>query len=139
MVVIATPGDPLSAAASVDLAQLADRTWLLREEGSGTRAYNEALLARLDVRPRTLTVGSNGAIKAAVRAGLGVSALSREAVALELDAQLLVTVAVAGLPQREWFAHRSSVGPVRPAVVEFLAFLGGCGDDGAEADPGRAD
>jgi len=139
MVVIAPPGDPLSAAASVDLAQLADRTWLLREEGSGTRAYNEALLARLDVRPRTLTVGSNGAIKAAVRAGLGVSALSREAVALELDAQLLVTVALAGLPQREWFAHRSSVGPVRPAVVAFLAFLGGCGDDGAGADPRRAD
>src|SRR4051812_28718304 len=71
MVVIAPPGDALAAAASVDLAELADRTWPLREEGSGRRAYNEALLARLDVRPRTLTVGSNGAIKAAVRAGLG--------------------------------------------------------------------
>jgi LysR family transcriptional regulator, low CO2-responsive transcriptional regulator len=127
MVVITQPGDPLAAGASVDLAELADRTWLLREEGSGTRAYNEALIARLDLRPRILTLGSNGAIKAAVRAGLGVAALSRDAVALELDAHLLVTVAVAGLPQREWFAHRASVGPVRPAVAEFLTYLERCG------------
>jgi DNA-binding transcriptional LysR family regulator len=127
MVVITQPGDPLAARASVDLAELADRTWLLREEGSGTRAYNEALIARLDLRPRILTLGSNGAIKAAVRAGLGVAALSRDAVALELDAHLLVTVAVAGLPQREWFAHRASVGPVRPAVAEFLTYLERCG------------
>jgi DNA-binding transcriptional LysR family regulator len=133
MVVITQPGDPLAAGASVDLAELADRTWLLREEGSGTRAYNEALIARLDLRPRiltlgrSLTLGSNGAIKAAVRAGLGVAALSRDAVALELDAHLLVTVAVAGLPQREWFAHRASVGPVRPAVAEFLTYLERCG------------
>jgi len=127
MVVITQPGDPLAAGASVDLAELADRTWLLREEGSGTRAYNEALIARLDLRPRILTLGSNGAIKAAVRAGLGVAALSRDAVALELDAHLLVTGAVAGLPHREWFAHRASVGPVRPAVAEFLTYLERCG------------
>src|ERR1700691_3872652 len=49
----------------------------------GTRALNERFLDRHGISPRTLVLGSNGAIKRAVREGLGISLLSRAAVATE--------------------------------------------------------
>ena len=45
----------------------------MRETGSGTRQLVAEFLADHDLRPQTLTLGSNGAIKEAVRLGLGVS------------------------------------------------------------------
>ena len=58
------------AARSVSRADLAGATWLLREPGSGTRATAEEVFAQLDLAPRILTVGSNGAIVQSVRIGL---------------------------------------------------------------------
>ncbi len=120
MAVVAPADDPLALRDDVGPAELADRTWLLRERGSGTRLFNEAFLARHELQPRTLTLGSNGAIAEGVRAGLGVSIVSRVTVALELDAELLSTLPVAGLPERRWYAHRSAVGPVRPSVAAWF-------------------
>ena len=123
LVLICAVDDPL-AGASVAPRALAGRSWLLREPGSGTRTLNEEYLAAqaLDVAP--LTVGSNGAIKAAARAGLGVSLVSHDAVATELEAGLLGTIAVDPAPaERDWHVMRSRVGPVRPVVTEFLDFM----------------
>ncbi len=131
MALIAPAGDPLALSDEVQPAALADRTWLLREEGSGTRRFNEAFLARHELRPRTLTLGSNVAIVEGVRAGLGISVVSRITAALELDTGLLSTLPVAGLPERRWYAHRSAVGPVLPAAAAWLAYV--CGAD-AHAD-----
>ena len=44
IVCIAAPDDPAVARADVQVTELADRSWLLREPGSGTRALNESLL-----------------------------------------------------------------------------------------------
>src|SRR4051812_11214718 len=74
---ITTPDDPGIGDAPIESAALAGRTWLLRELGSGTRRLNEQFLADRGLDPATLTLGSNGAIKQAARAGLGVSLLSR--------------------------------------------------------------
>lgn len=124
IVLVTAPGDPLASRARVPRRELEGRTWLLREEGSGTRALNEQFLASLREDPPTLTLGSNGAIKQAARVGLGVSLLSRDAVAAELASGALVTVAAEGLPvPRPWYAVRSTVGPVRRPVIDFLAFL----------------
>lgn len=124
MALIAPVDDPLALRDAVLPAELEERTWLLREAGSGTRSFNEAFLARHELDPRILTLGSNGAIVEGVRAGLGVSVVSRITVALELDAALLATLPVAGLPERRWYAHRSAVGPVRPAVAAWLDYVG---------------
>ena len=64
--------------------ELGDRVWLQRESGSGTRQLLAEFFAEHDLRPQTLTLGSNGAIKEAVRLGLGVSLQSRVAVEQEL-------------------------------------------------------
>lgn len=129
-VLICAIDDPL-AGASVTPRALAGRSWLLREPGSGTRRLNEEFLAAqaLDVVP--LTVGSNGAIKAAARAGLGVSFVSQDAVATELEAGLLGVIAVDPAPEpRDWHVMRSRVGPARPVVTEFSDFVRGQAHDG---------
>lgn len=124
LAVIAPPEDPLAHRRSVPVEELADRTWLLREEGSGTRTMVEEFLAHHDVRPSTLTLGSNGAIKQAVRIGLGLSLQSRLAVEFELESGLLATIdVVGGLPARHWYVLRSASGPLRPPVQAFFDFV----------------
>ncbi len=92
-----------AAAAPRDAAALAASTWLVRESGSGTRATTESLFEALGIAPRTLTIGSNGAIQACVRAGLGVSLLSRGALARDLTDGAVVEVATPHTPlQRDW-------------------------------------
>jgi LysR family transcriptional regulator, low CO2-responsive transcriptional regulator len=123
IVLIVAPGDELAERRSVSWEDAAERTWLLREEGSGTRALVESLLAEHDVRPSTLTLGSNGAIKHAVRIGLGVSLQSRTAVELELESGLLATAGLRELPTRHWHVLWSATGPLREPVQAFLAFV----------------
>ena len=98
-------------------------SWLLRESGSGTRALNERFLEEQGIAPQTLTLGSNGAIRQAVRAGLGVSLVSRETVEGEFESGRLGEIRLRDRPPpRTWFVVRSAVGPVREVVREFVAF-----------------
>ena len=75
LVVVGTPEAALTRPFDPERA-----TWLMREEGSGTRETCETLLASLDIEPPTLTLGSNGAVVAGAAAGLGVTLVSRDAV-----------------------------------------------------------
>jgi DNA-binding transcriptional LysR family regulator len=123
IVCITAPDDP-AVGGPASAAELSDRRWLLREPGSGTRALNEQFLAEHGLEPRTLTLGSNGAIKQAARAGLGISLLSKAAVATELESGWLGELRVADGPEvRPWFLLRSAIGPVRPAVELFTRFV----------------
>ncbi len=120
---VTAPDDP-TAGGRLRSSELADRVWLLREPGSGTRILNEQFLADRGLAPTTLTLGSNGAIKQAARAGLGVSLLSRATVETELASGLLGELALRdGPPKRPWYLLRSAVGPVRPSVASFISFV----------------
>lgn len=122
-VLITAPEDPHATGGSVDGSELERRVWLLRESGSGTRVVNEEFLAASSLEPQTLTLGSNGAIKQAARAGLGIAFISRAAVALELDNGLLAALPVRHRPaSRRWYAMCSTVGPRRTAVERFMTF-----------------
>jgi LysR family transcriptional regulator, low CO2-responsive transcriptional regulator len=80
-----------------------EATWLLRETGSGTRATMATLLEELEITPPQMVLGSHGAVVAAAIAGLGVTLVSRQSVQRELDAGLLVELAVPGTPlDRPW-------------------------------------
>lgn len=84
-------------------ARLAEHTWLLREQGSGTRATTEALLDRLEISPPVLTLGSNGAVRESVVAALGVSLMSRDAVVGEVATGVLIEVDTPATPlRRDW-------------------------------------
>jgi DNA-binding transcriptional LysR family regulator len=126
LALIVAPDDELAGARSVKAEQLAGRVWLMREPGSGTRQLVAEFLADHGLRPQTLTLGSNGAIKEAVRLGLGVSLQSRVAVEHELREGALAEIGVrGGLPQRQWYALHSATVPPRPAVEQFLQFANG--------------
>jgi len=124
-VLVTAAGDELARRRWVSMEELAGRPWLLREQGSGTRTLCEEYLASRGIAPNVLTLGSNGAIKQAARAGLGVALQSRVAVELELRLGLLDTITPrGGLPERRWHVVRSAVGPVREDVEAFMAFCG---------------
>jgi DNA-binding transcriptional LysR family regulator len=87
----------------VGLADLAGRTWLVREPGSGTRDAAEALLGELDLDPPRLTLGSNGAVCESAAVGLGVALVARVAVAERLARGELEEWRMGPLPlHRQW-------------------------------------
>jgi DNA-binding transcriptional LysR family regulator len=83
--------------------------WVLREPGSGTRAIFEAALPKLGLAAEDLAVAlvvpSNEAVRAAVEAGTGVTAISRLVVANALKAGTLAAVKL-DLPRRHFFILR---------------------------------
>jgi DNA-binding transcriptional LysR family regulator len=98
--------------------------WLLREPGSGTRASVEQYLAAEGIAPSTLTLGSNGAVREAVAVGLGVTLISRDAVAAELSSGRLVVVEAPGVPmQREWHIVTRDETDLPGAATLFLDHL----------------
>ncbi len=83
---------------SVTLDQLADKPFLSRESGSGTRLTFERMLGRpIDTLNVVGCFGSTNAIKEALKAHLGVSVLSTLAVGWELGRGLFKVVKIEGL------------------------------------------
>ncbi len=96
LVVVAARHHPLAIAQrttgrKLDLPTLKKATWLVREEGSGTRdAVQDALLSHLGPVGNSRVLGSSEAIKQSVVLGLGVSCLSRLLIEEQLQAGSLV-------------------------------------------------
>lgn len=102
-VVVAAPGIVSPTHRPRPLAALEGHTWLLREQGSGTRATLEATLAAVEMAPPWLTLGSNGAVVAGAVAGLGITLVSRDAVGRELSTGDLVVIETDATPLvRPW-------------------------------------
>lgn len=110
LVVIAPPSHPLVGRGPVPLARLARETLVVREPGSGTRAAMERHFALhgLEVKPGC-ELGTNEALKQAVRAGLGLGMVSMQTIELELAGGCLVVLPVEGFPVvRQWYVlHRT--------------------------------
>lgn len=117
----ARQGKARRAVRSVSRADLARATWLLREPGSGTRANAEELLGQLDLGPRVLTLGSNGAIVESVRIGLGITLISRDAVDEHLSGGALEEWRHGPLPlERDWHLVSSANEPIPATPQLFL-------------------
>lgn len=125
LVLVVPAGHPLASRESLSLRDFKAENFLMREVGSGTRLAVEQAARKANVTLNVgMELGSNGAIKHAVEAGLGVAVLSRHAIELERREGGLVVVEVAGFPvRRRWsIAHlRRARLPV--AVQGFLEFL----------------
>ncbi|HEY7366497.1 MAG TPA: selenium metabolism-associated LysR family transcriptional regulator [Methylomirabilota bacterium] len=128
MVIVVPPEHPWTRRPSVGLADIRAEPLLLRERGSGTRQALERALAEAGTDLSAFRVagemGSTQAVKQAVRAGIGVTLLSRLAVEDECRARLLVCVRVEGLDVRRSFhlvTHRErSRSPLAQAFLEFI-------------------
>ncbi len=104
LVVIAPAGHALAGRRRLKLSALIGEPLLAREVGSGTRAAAEQAFAAQGIHwPPRMALGSNEAVKHAVRAGLGLAVLSRHTLAQDPAAEGLVVLPVAGFPlRRQW-------------------------------------
>lgn len=94
LVVFAAPDSPLCLQ-PVTLESLAAASWILREQGSGTREIVDyLLLSHLPHFQLALELGNSEAIKHAVRHGMGISCLSRRVVAEQLETGSLVEIKI---------------------------------------------
>lgn len=129
LVLIAAADHPLAARRRLKLADLTAEPLLVREPGSGTRAAAEQAFAEhgVDWRPR-MALGSNEAIKHAVRAGLGLAVLSRHTLADDPARDGLAVLPVAGFPLRRrwhlvWRQDRALSLPARTLLDDLRARL----------------
>src|SRR5271157_1743192 len=126
LVAVASPS--LFKKSSISFDDLIASPMVFREEGSGTRKEVEKNLERKGISPDALKIsgffGSTDAIKQAVKEGLGISILSRLAVADELKYHTLKLLHVAGFQIKRKFhivTHKKRSLP--PAYNIFLEYL----------------
>ncbi len=125
LVVIAQPTHPLYNAHHVPLARLKAETFLVREQGSGTRSLMERVFAEKGLEPSTpIEMSSTEAIKQGVEAGLGLALLSVHTLEMELILNRLVVLDVEGFPvMRDWYiVHRAGkrLSAVAQAFKDFV-------------------
>ena len=88
---------PLSRLLIATSEHLQDQVWILRESGSGTRAFSDKLITEWGINVRkTYIFGSGQAVKQAVTAGLGIALVSRWIVRKELVAKELKSIRIKG-------------------------------------------
>lgn len=139
LVVIAPAGHPLTQKKRLKLSQLTDQPLLVREAGSGTRLASEQFMADQGVQwaPR-MALGSNEAIKHAVKAGLGLAVLSRHTLSVDLSHTGVAVLPVAGFPiKRMWHLVWRKDRPLSLAARTLLQDLRR--NLGVRAQPGSAD
>lgn len=125
LIVVAAPDHRLASRSHLEPFELEPENWLVREPGSGTRRNTEELFAAAQiVEPKTMTLGSNGAIKQAAAVGLGVALISAHAVAADLEAGTLVRLPVEGTPvRRDWHALYLAGEKPSQSVLDFISLL----------------
>nr|GGG80866.1 LysR family transcriptional regulator [Virgibacillus oceani] len=105
MVVVASPYHELANKERVQLDDLEDVTWIIREQGSGTREATDNMFHSLGITPKkVMNFGSTQPIKEGVEAGLGISLLSKWAIQKELRNEELKMLHVKGLPFKRQFS-----------------------------------
>jgi DNA-binding transcriptional LysR family regulator len=110
------------------LEELPQAPFIMREQGSGTRMTMLEILeqAGLDYQEFKVVaeMGSTDAIRQAIKAKVGVSILSRRAIADELQFEKLRHIPVKGLSLARHFYlvthNKRSRSPIGEAFVEFL-------------------
>jgi DNA-binding transcriptional LysR family regulator len=125
LVVIAAPAHPLARAKKIQPHQLMSETFLLREQGSGTRGVVERFFASHKLPlPAHMEMDTNEAIKQSVQAGMGIGIISRHGIELELETKRLIVLDVDRFPiVRHWYIVHRKDKRFSTATQEFQRFL----------------
>ena len=138
LVICARPDHALARRKRLAARDFAGARWILREDGSGTRAMTERILASLPPGQTVLELGQSEAIKQAVIAGLGIAVLPAIAVGDAVKAQRLVALHTPFLDLRRrlsWILRRSRY---HGALVGAFLDSATRNDAAALRPPGRA-
>ncbi|WP_454830708.1 LysR substrate-binding domain-containing protein [Pseudoxanthomonas wuyuanensis] len=125
LLLVAAADSPFARRRKPDRAALAAQTWLVREQGSGTRQVTEHLLRSHGIEPhRRMEIGSNEAIARAAAAGMGIAVLPEVVVSDLLGARRLRSIAIGqGGMSRPLFRLELANRPRSPALQAFLSLL----------------
>jgi DNA-binding transcriptional LysR family regulator len=130
LVIVVAPNHPLAGKETLEVADIKAMTWVMREQGSGTRGEFETALKDHSVETADLNVvlelPSNEAVCAAVEAGVGATAISN----LVAEAGLLAGKLVAlefPLPQRSFYILHHKERYASQAELALLELMGATG------------
>ncbi|MGM0879447.1 MAG: selenium metabolism-associated LysR family transcriptional regulator [Bacillota bacterium] len=125
---IVSKDHPLANRSSVTLEEVLEYPFVLREQGSGTRLVMEEQLRKKKIDPASMKIvmelGSTGAVKSAVEAGLGISFVSSSSVKHEVALGLIRMIKISDVKfQRQFYSIylKSALLPI--SAVTFLTFL----------------
>lgn len=125
LVMVSAPDHPLARRKKLPFSALADYSFVVREDGSGTRAAMQRLFEE-NQTPLKIVMGlpSNETIKQAVMAGMGLSFLSKRTMRHELASGHIAQLDVQGLPQiNHWYVTHLRHKKLSPAARAFKDFL----------------
>ena len=125
LVVVASPDHPLAQEKSIPLYKLQDQTFVVREQGSGTRTAMQRFFDEHSLRiTSSMEMNENEAIKQAVQAGMGLGVVSAHTIELELETNRLLILDVEDFPiMRHWYlVHRKEkrLSPITQAFKDFV-------------------
>lgn len=125
LVVLAPASHPMANRKQIPFSELANETFLMREQGSGTRMAMERLFQKQGAAIKIkMELGSNEAIKQAVVGGLGLAMLSRSTLNLDSSQKELAVLDVEGFPiMRAWYVVRPKGKQLSVVANTFLDFL----------------
>jgi DNA-binding transcriptional LysR family regulator len=129
-IIVASPPDhPLSRKKRVEIKDLLEEPWIIREEGSGTQMAVEKALRIKGMSLKqfhvAMEMGSTSSLKEGVKAGLGLAFISKRATEEELSLRLLSRIQVEGMesilrPIYIVLFRRRTLSPIGTAFLKFL-------------------
>lgn len=128
LIIVARTDHPLIGESGISMERLATERFILREPGSGIRDSIVKRFTERGLRPNVrMELGSNEAIKHAIIAGLGISALSLHTLTLDGGAGRLAMLDVEGFPiQRTWYLVHPKGRDLSTIAKTFLSFAADC-------------
>ncbi|NBI28196.1 LysR family transcriptional regulator [Chengkuizengella marina] len=125
MYVAVAANHPFSRQKNITKQELESETWIIREEGSGTREAADKMFKTLTLNPTNkMEFGSTQIIKESVESGIGISLLSKWAIQRELSSGTLHVIEYEGLPVRRKFSIVTRTVPFQTKAMEiFLKLL----------------
>ena len=125
LAMVAAPDHILVRRKQLPFSSLGAHRFVVREEGSGTRAAMERLFAQHQTPLSVvMEMPSNETIKQAVMAGMGLSFLSLRTVRHELASGHMALLDIEGLPSvGSWYVTHMRQKKLSPATLAFKEFL----------------
>jgi DNA-binding transcriptional LysR family regulator len=125
LVVIVPPDHRWAKRKTIQAHQLVDQPFLISREGSGTRrTIEEQLRAKGIMLNSIMEFGNTECVKKAVEAGLGISIISKYAVAREVSLDLIRSIRLTGIEtRRDFYIIYLRDKYLNNPVKAFLGFL----------------
>lgn len=125
LVVIAAPDHHLVGQQPIPLSMLQDQTFVVREQGSGTRTAMQRFFNEHNLSiSSSMEMNENEAIKQAVQAGMGLGVVSIHTIELELETNRLVILDVEDFPiMRHWYLVHRKEKRLSPITLAFKQFV----------------